>query len=242
MTRCRWSRCSGGSMAVSWSLKGSSSRCWSIRSLTSSRPASGNRKARERPGHRVARGEGVGVGVDGARLVVPGDHVDALLRFPLHRALGAQPVEVRVGVGDQLVAAEEVDGGVVDHRAVGHAVPSGRWLIGDEGGEAMVEPPGAAVVVEDVVVAAHQLDRPAGVPQQQEDHVADGRGLGVVPLGDDGVEDEVALGPLRLPLRSRPARRASWPRWVPRPGISQTPSGQKVATTSSVRPSSRAWV
>ena len=43
-------------------------------------------------------------------------------------------------------------------------------------------------------------------------------------------------------MSSRPACRASWPRWVPMPGISQTPSGQKVATTSSVRPSSRAWV
>ena len=41
MTRCRWSRCAGGSMVVSWSLNGSSSRCWSISSLTSSRPSSG---------------------------------------------------------------------------------------------------------------------------------------------------------------------------------------------------------
>ena len=41
MSRCRWSRCSGGSIVMIWSLKGSSSRCSSISSLTSSRPSSG---------------------------------------------------------------------------------------------------------------------------------------------------------------------------------------------------------
>ena len=81
-----------------------------------------NGKSRERPRHRVARREGVGVGVHGARLVVPGDHVDALLRFAAYRALGSQPVEVRVRVVDELVATEEVDGVVVDD-GVGHAVP-----------------------------------------------------------------------------------------------------------------------
>ena len=43
ISRCRWSRCFGGSMVVIWSLNGSSSRCCSIRSLTSS-PSSGTGK------------------------------------------------------------------------------------------------------------------------------------------------------------------------------------------------------
>ena len=82
----------------------------------------GHRKARERPRHRVARGERLGIGVHGARLVVSGDHVDTLLGLALHGALPAQPVEVGVGVGDELVAAEEVNGGVVGD-GVAHAVP-----------------------------------------------------------------------------------------------------------------------
>ena len=44
MRRCRWSRCFGGSIVVIWSLNGSSSRCWSISSFTSSRPSSGTGK------------------------------------------------------------------------------------------------------------------------------------------------------------------------------------------------------
>jgi hypothetical protein len=43
MSRPRWSRCFGGSMVGSWSLIGSSSRCCSMRSLTSS-PTKGTGK------------------------------------------------------------------------------------------------------------------------------------------------------------------------------------------------------
>src|ERR1019366_797874 len=76
------------------------------------------------------------------------------------------------------------------------------WVVGHKGGRTMVEPPGAAaVVVKGVAVAAHELDRPAGVAEQEEDHVADGGGLGVAPLGDHGVEDEVALGSPGFPSR-----------------------------------------
>jgi hypothetical protein len=53
-----------------------------------------------------------------------------------------------------------------------------------ERGRTMVEPPDADVVVEGVVVAAHELDGPARVAHQEEDHVADGRSFGVAPLGD----------------------------------------------------------
>ena len=75
-----------------------------------------DREAGERSGHRVARREGLGVAVDGARLVVAGHHVDAVLRLPVHGAGFAQVVEVRVRVGDDLGIAEEVG-------AVGHQVP-----------------------------------------------------------------------------------------------------------------------
>src|SRR5258708_6949347 len=54
--------------------------------------------------------------------------------------------------------------------------------------------PRAVVVVEGVVVATDELDPPARVAQQQEDHVADGGGLVFAPVGDDGVDDDVALG------------------------------------------------
>ena len=69
----------------------------------------------ERPGGRVARRERVGVVVDRDRFVVPGHHHHAVVALALHRALRAQPVEVRVRVGDELVAAEEVDRVVVGH-------------------------------------------------------------------------------------------------------------------------------
>ena len=66
-------------------------------------------------------------------------------------------------------------------------------------GHPAVEAPGAVVVVERVVVAADELDRPPVLALQEEDDVADGLGLVVVPLGDVGVEDEVALRPARRP-------------------------------------------
>ena len=49
------------------------------------------------------------------------------------------------------------------------------------------------------MVAGHELDRPAGLALQDEDDVAGRGGLVVVPVGDEGVDDEVALGPPRLP-------------------------------------------
>src|SRR5438477_1323121 len=69
----------------------------------------------------------------------------------------------------------------------------------DELGRPVVELPRAVVVVEGVVVPAHELDGPAGFALQHEDHVADRLCLMVVPVRDEGVEDEVALGPYRLP-------------------------------------------
>ena len=57
------------------------------------------------------------------------------------------------------------------------------------------------------MVAADELDRPAGVALQEEDHVADRVRLVVVPVGDERVDDEVALGPPRLPARVRGAQR-----------------------------------
>ncbi len=55
--------------------------------------------------------------------------------------------------------------------------------------------------MKNVVVSTHELDRPARVASQDEDHVADGGCLVLVHFGDDGVQDEVALGLLRLPFR-----------------------------------------
>ena len=68
------------------------------------------------------------------------------------------------------------------------------------------------------MVPADDLDRPAGVALQEEDHVADRGGFVVVPVGDERVDDEVALGPPRLPLRRtrRAARRGR--RACPCPG------------------------
>ena len=80
-------------------------------------------------------------------------------------------------------------------------------LVSHELGHAAVEPPGAVRVVERVVVAADELDRPALLALQDEDHVADGRGLVVVPVGDERVEHEVALRPPRRPLRVGGAER-----------------------------------
>ena len=65
----------------------------------------------------------------------------------------------------------------------------------------MVDTPRAVVVVEGVFVSAHELDRPAGVALQDEYHVADRVGLVVVPVRDEGVEDEMTLGVIR-PVRA----------------------------------------
>ncbi len=116
----------GGSNVSSWSLIGSS--------LTVLLDERGDVVALERhgepgegPGRRVARRERVGVVVHRDRFVVPGHHHHAVMGFAPHRALPAQPLEVRVRVGDELVASEEVDRVVVGHRAISIAgvVPVG---------------------------------------------------------------------------------------------------------------------
>ena len=61
------------------------------------------------------------------------------------------------------------------------------------------------------------------------------------PVGDEGVEDEMALRVPWLPPRRTP-HGAPRDRWATKPGMSQPPSSQNVATTSAVRPSSSAWV
>ena len=82
--------------------------------LTSS-PSSAHRETGERAGRRVARRERGGVVVDRDRFLVAGHHHHVVVRLAPHRALRPQPVEVRVRVGDELVAAEEVDRVVVGH-------------------------------------------------------------------------------------------------------------------------------
>ena len=62
----------------------------------------GHREAGKRSGHRVARREGRRVVVDRDRFLVSGHHHDALVRLAVHRALPAQVLEVRIGVGDRL--------------------------------------------------------------------------------------------------------------------------------------------
>ncbi len=76
-----------------------------------------HREARERPGHRVARRERLGVVVHGERLVVARDHHDVVMWFALHGAPSPQLVEVGVGVGQEGVVAEEVDVLDVAHSA-----------------------------------------------------------------------------------------------------------------------------
>ena len=72
-------------------------------------------EAGERPGGRVARRIRVGVVVDRDCFVVPGHHHHVVVALAPDRTLRTQPVEVRVRVGDELVAAEEVDRVVVGH-------------------------------------------------------------------------------------------------------------------------------
>src|SRR5690606_12786228 len=67
-----------------------------------------HREAGERAGHRGAGGEAIGVVVDLDGFVVAGHHDDVVVVLPLHRALFAQRVEVRVGIGDELLTEEEV--------------------------------------------------------------------------------------------------------------------------------------
>ncbi len=73
------------------------------------------REAGERSGHRVARREAGGVVVNRDCFVVPGDHDDVVVPFALYRALRAQVLVVRVRIGDELVALEEVGRVEVKH-------------------------------------------------------------------------------------------------------------------------------
>src|SRR5690349_19794946 len=78
---------------------------------------------------------------------------------------------------------------------------------GEEAADSLVEPPGAAVVVEHVLVPTDELHGPAFVAHQEKDEVAGGAGLVIVPVGDQRVEHEVALGPPRCHARIRLAQR-----------------------------------
>ena len=120
ISRMSSARCAvwfGGSSVGSWSLIGSSSRCSSMSALDVV-AVEGHREAGERSGHRVARREGRGVVVDRDRFLVAGHHHDVVVRLAVHRALPAEVLEVRIGIGDQLVVAEEVD-----RLEVGHTAP-----------------------------------------------------------------------------------------------------------------------
>ena len=115
ISRMSSARCAvwiGGSNVSSWSLIGSASRCCSMSALTSS-PSSGTGKPGNGPVGELHDENVVGVVVDRDRFVVAGHHHHAVVRLAADRALRAQPVEVRVRVGDELVAAEEVDRVVV---------------------------------------------------------------------------------------------------------------------------------
>ncbi len=76
-----------------------------------------DRETGERARHRVARRIGRGVVVDGDRFVVAGHHHHVVMRLARHRAAGAEVIEVRVRIVDQLVAAEEVDRVELGHSA-----------------------------------------------------------------------------------------------------------------------------
>ncbi len=87
-------------------------------------------EAGERTRHGVARRERGGVGVDADRLVVAGHHDHPVVGLGLHRALRSQVVVVGIGVGDQLVAPEEVDLFEVAHgfsSALRSPDPRARW-------------------------------------------------------------------------------------------------------------------
>ena len=59
---------------------------------------------------------------DRDRFVVPGHHHHVVVALALHRALRTQPVEVRVRIGDELAAAEEVDRVVVAQGTIDSSV------------------------------------------------------------------------------------------------------------------------
>ncbi len=72
-------------------------------------PLERHRERGERSDHRVARGEGVDVAVDLARLVVAGHRDHAVMGERLHRAGGPQLLEVGIRILDERLVAEEVD-------------------------------------------------------------------------------------------------------------------------------------
>ena len=202
-------------------------------------PLERDREAGERTGDGVAGRERVRVRVDGEGLLVPGHHVDTVGPLPDARDTGH-------------AASRSTDTDRPRSRCRGRS-PGRRsrglrsWCLlawgrrGHERGRTVMEAPACAVTVEHVVVAADKLNVPAGVTHEDEDHITRRGRLVITPGLDDRVEDEVALGATWRPLRVR-LTEASCPTCVPMPGMTQTPSGQKVATTSSVLPSSSAWV
>ena len=122
ISRMSSARCAvwfGGSSVGSWSLIGSSSRCSSMSALDVV-ALEWDREAGERSGHRVARRERRRVVVDRDRFLVSGHHDDVLMRLAVHRALPAQVLEVRIGIGDQLGVTEEVDRLEVGHGCLRH--------------------------------------------------------------------------------------------------------------------------
>ena len=123
--------CFGGSNDGSWSLNGSSSRCSSMRSLTSS-PSSGTGNPGNGPLTELHDENVAGVVVHRDRLVVAGDHHDVVVRFALHRALPPQVLVVRVRIRVQGPVEEEVDVVEVGHGAPG-AMGAGDPAPGDRG-------------------------------------------------------------------------------------------------------------
>ena len=78
------------------------------------------------------------------------------------------------------------------------SLPSGTWprsrRAKSQTHRPLPESPGAVLVYQGVLVAAHQLDRPTRLPFLEEQQVADRRGLVLVPVGHQRVDDDVALG------------------------------------------------
>ena len=89
----------------------------------------GHREPREGSGRRIARGERRGVRVDRGGFVVAGHHHHVVMWLAVDRALGSEPVEVAVRIGDEVAAAEEVGRFEVGHdRTVSLFVPIGPTL------------------------------------------------------------------------------------------------------------------
>ncbi len=114
ISSARWSVCRGGSNVGSWSLNGSSSRCCSISSLTSS-PSSGTGNPGNGP---VTELHDEYVSVSRYTSTASSSPVTITTPWCGSRRTGhspAQEVEVGIGVGDEVGVLEEVDGVEVGH-------------------------------------------------------------------------------------------------------------------------------